>query len=584
MADIEIIKGADNGNPPDTLRQMYPKVNRNFQNMNNEIAANKTDADNKLEAHKNSTTAHPAQHIPYTGDIVGVSDVKGALDKTKQTIDDLILGSGDSGPEVAAARGGYPTLGDRLDSSDAQLADLTPDVYRVVDLFAMSGQSNMQGQSEASPTPFEIPQRKAYEYKLLTDSLETVKHPFGENIDDLLLAAHNGWGSLSPKFAEAYYNTTGTPPLMVGVAKGSTVVTDWIGNARYAKVVEKVNGAVSKADASGLIVRNKYFVWLQGESDGIANTSKQAYKQSFMSLWTALKQDCGFTRCLIIRVAKFYDYNMIPIIKAQEELSREQDDIVMLSRETGYFTESNGYMQSIWHYTNAGYDRIGTIAGKAAGKYINTTMRPTLEVEPYSEAVVADAGQYSWNFRDGSVSGGILLSSIGTPGVFDTAILDGVSGFKLSKDINLDGDATISITCLFNTPSTGGGIFTSYDGDVNRDFIFYYLEQKTINIATPYGNPTVKFTETDDFTPNLATYNHFVIQKFGSIYSLYVNGKQIQTIFGGAKALNINTLFFGDLNFGINGKVKHCLINKGTLVPPKECDPTFYANNEQGTT
>lgn len=121
MAEIEIIKGADNGNPPDTLREMYPKVNRNFQRLNSEVGANKTDADNKLEAHKNSTSAHAAQNITYSGDIIGASNVKQALDNTKQTIDDLILGSGDSGPEVAAARGGYPTLGDRLDGIDNTL-------------------------------------------------------------------------------------------------------------------------------------------------------------------------------------------------------------------------------------------------------------------------------------------------------------------------------------------------------------------------------------------------------------------------------------------------------------------------------
>lgn len=123
MADIEIINGADNGNPPDTLRQMYPKVNRNFQKLNSEVGANKTDADNKLDAHKSSTSAHSAQNITYTGDVIGATNVKQALDNTKQTIDDLILGSGDSGPEVAAARGGYQTLGDRLDVSDAKLAE-----------------------------------------------------------------------------------------------------------------------------------------------------------------------------------------------------------------------------------------------------------------------------------------------------------------------------------------------------------------------------------------------------------------------------------------------------------------------------
>lgn len=123
MVEIEIIKGSDNGNPPDTLSQMYPKVNRNFTNINGIVAANKIDADNNLKIHENSASAHDAQNIAYSGNIIGASNVKQALDNTEQLIDDLILGSGDSGPEVVAARGGHVTLGDRLNSSDAQLSE-----------------------------------------------------------------------------------------------------------------------------------------------------------------------------------------------------------------------------------------------------------------------------------------------------------------------------------------------------------------------------------------------------------------------------------------------------------------------------
>lgn len=114
MADIEIIKGADNGNQPDTLRRAYPKVNRNFDRLNIE-----------LTEHKNSTTAHPAQNITY-----GSSNVKQALDNvnidindTNDRIDNLIITSGDSDPEVADARGTFPVLGSRLNAVDGQLAD-----------------------------------------------------------------------------------------------------------------------------------------------------------------------------------------------------------------------------------------------------------------------------------------------------------------------------------------------------------------------------------------------------------------------------------------------------------------------------
>ncbi|WP_110931077.1 hypothetical protein [Paenibacillus bouchesdurhonensis] len=151
MADIEIIKGADNGNPPDTLPQMYPKVNRNFDKLNKEVAANKTDIENKLKSHENSTNAHPAEHIPYSGAVVGANNAKQALDKLKQEINDLILGGDDSDPntraEVEAARGGHAMLGDRLDSSDAQLADsgMQNPQHRPISDYIDMGASEIQG-------------------------------------------------------------------------------------------------------------------------------------------------------------------------------------------------------------------------------------------------------------------------------------------------------------------------------------------------------------------------------------------------------------------------------------------------------
>lgn len=78
----------------------------------------------EIDSHVLSPKAHPAQHIPYSGAVFGANNTKQAIDKLKQEVNDLVLGSGDSGPEVAAARNGYDTLGDRLDASDMQLVDL----------------------------------------------------------------------------------------------------------------------------------------------------------------------------------------------------------------------------------------------------------------------------------------------------------------------------------------------------------------------------------------------------------------------------------------------------------------------------
>ncbi len=102
-----------------SISEDFQNINTAFENVQTEMDANK----GIVENHIGSTSAHMAQNITYSGAVVGASNVKQALDNTKQTIDDLILGSGDSGPEVAAARGGHATLGDRLDASDVQLTE-----------------------------------------------------------------------------------------------------------------------------------------------------------------------------------------------------------------------------------------------------------------------------------------------------------------------------------------------------------------------------------------------------------------------------------------------------------------------------
>lgn len=120
MADIEIIKGADNGNPPDTLRQMYPKINRNFQKVNAE-----------LTGHIGSTVAHKAEDITYSGLVPG-GNVKVAVDNLNTRVSEIVAQSGDDITELVDARDGYEVLGDRLNASDQRLADLAFNVKRYI--------------------------------------------------------------------------------------------------------------------------------------------------------------------------------------------------------------------------------------------------------------------------------------------------------------------------------------------------------------------------------------------------------------------------------------------------------------------
>ncbi len=130
VAEIELIKGADNGNPPDKLPEAYPKVNRNFKRLND-----------RMEGHISGPRAHDAQNIAYDGDVSDADDVAEALDELKRTMDQLIV-DGDSSPEAAAARYSspynktYPTLKDRLDAADNRILNFP--------LFMISDYANIQ--------------------------------------------------------------------------------------------------------------------------------------------------------------------------------------------------------------------------------------------------------------------------------------------------------------------------------------------------------------------------------------------------------------------------------------------------------
>lgn len=114
MADIEVILGADNGHTPDSLAQMYPKVNRNFAELNAEVAE-----------------LSDASGITYSGDVVGADTVEEAIDALNEIVDAAIV-EGDSSPQASAAAISisgttYATLKARLDAEytlhTTQIAD-----------------------------------------------------------------------------------------------------------------------------------------------------------------------------------------------------------------------------------------------------------------------------------------------------------------------------------------------------------------------------------------------------------------------------------------------------------------------------
>ena len=242
------------------------------------------------------------------------------------------------------------------------------------DMILFLGQSNMQGQTERLTETATVD--GALEYRFLTDELVPLKNPVGENItvtyekgvdadiNDLphWLSAHvagaavDGNTNLVPSFCRAYIEGTGRRVVAVHIAKGSTEVEYWApGQAGYRAIVTKAAAALKKAGRKN--VGRLFCVWLQGESDAIAATTKETYKARLTALKNGLKRELGTDRFCIIKVGAFTgDARDEVIFAAQEEVCVQDPDFVMLTRITAELLRHKEYLNPFvaGHYGSRG--------------------------------------------------------------------------------------------------------------------------------------------------------------------------------------------------------------------------------------
>ena len=143
-----------------------------------------------------------------------------------------------------------------------------------MDVIIFGGQSNMQGQTGAMPEVNEGVEG-ALEYKLNENELVPLRLPVGEDLggNKYLLGASHGCGSLIPPFCRTYVKETGREVVAISACRGDTTVEDWQkGTYRYRTAAYKMIRGIAKAKALGE-VEHIYFVWLQGESDAIIEST-----------------------------------------------------------------------------------------------------------------------------------------------------------------------------------------------------------------------------------------------------------------------------------------------------------------------
>ncbi|MBQ8684034.1 MAG: hypothetical protein IJ518_05930 [Clostridia bacterium] len=186
------------------------------------------------------------------------------------------------------------------------------------DVLLFCGQSNMMGESETLLEKDVVD--GALEYLWLTDEAVPLCDPIGENIRfdrmpgypltdsqdipnwnnyHIIGASCYGHTSLVPSFCRAYIDGTGRQVLAAHIAKGCTLLSQWLPGAdNYRMLVEKAKGAIRKAEQTGKL-GYVWFVWLQGESDAIVGNDKETYKKQLIHLDDSLRSEVRLTFCSV---------------------------------------------------------------------------------------------------------------------------------------------------------------------------------------------------------------------------------------------------------------------------------------------
>ena len=261
---------------------------------------------------------------------------------------------------------------------------------QTVDLMIFAGQSNMAGNGDASQAP-DVPVGHGYEFRAVTDPtrLYPVEEPFGieENREGGIydIWADSGTrrklGDLVPAFMNSYFETTGVAAVGVSASEGATTIDQWLpGTDRYEDMKERAEAARAFLVQSGEYeLRHTYVIWCQGESDGDAGITEEAYYKAFGQLINGILSDGIAETCMVIRIGNFgadakkYD----KVMAAQTQYCKGHPGAVLISTRFAEMADT-GLMRDVYHYTQEGYNLVGEEAGENCGQYSNTGKEPGL--------------------------------------------------------------------------------------------------------------------------------------------------------------------------------------------------------------
>ena len=246
----------------------------------------------------------------------------------------------------------------------------TPAALRTVDLVIFAGQSNMSGRGGNAKAAPGVAADTGYEFRIGTcpTGLYPVTEPFGIYSNGYLCdppALRSG--SLVSAFMNSYYRGCGVPAMGFSAARGGSSIGYWQSAPVQAELVSKYDTICAWCSANHVFIRRKYVVWLQGETDGVANISKEAYRAGLVNVFSSLFAK-GLEQVFIIPIGQYvglpgtYD----KVRAADMELCASDARFTLGSDALGQLPPT--YIPDGCHYNQSALNMAGSQCGSVAAQ------------------------------------------------------------------------------------------------------------------------------------------------------------------------------------------------------------------------
>ena len=144
------------------------------------------------------------------------------------------------------------------------------------------------------------------------------------------------------------------------------------GGAYLNDTIRRMHAALDFCAAHGIVLRHRFLLWCQGESDGDHHTAPDVYAEQFCRMYETLRRE-NIEHCFLIGIGEYNgpaaDISYDAIRNAQYALADHRSDLTVVSRSFETM-KVRGLMKDAFHYYQAGYNETGRTAGEACAVFV----------------------------------------------------------------------------------------------------------------------------------------------------------------------------------------------------------------------